>query len=155
MPITNQTRSKAPSRNGRPLSELASYTDAEMDALIDGCQRDFPEIAPEVAPAVQAPAAPALDLGQAAQTNVVQGAKNLKDETGPIYLYAALAPLFGDQVTSGSYRVYLSQLFHEAGNPTDPLERMIIEQLALAHHSIGRLHVKSASSKTAQEARAV
>src|SRR5262249_42206623 len=49
---------------------------------------------------------------------------------------------------------YLKQLFQEVGNPSDPLERMVIEQLALAHHCIGRLHVKSASSKTMHEATA-
>jgi hypothetical protein len=145
------------------LSELASYNERELDALIAACERDFPEIGKEVVPARHEPAAsspptPALDLGpdlqQSSQARIAQGAANLKDETGGCYLYGTLAPLFGTQVNNLAYRAYLKQLFQEVGNPSDPLERMIVEQLALAHHCIGRLHVKSASSKTVQEATA-
>ena len=36
-------------------------------------------------------------------------------------------------------------MLEDAGNPSDPIERTLIEQLALAHFSIGRLHMKACS----------
>src|SRR5262249_35201294 len=159
---TRRNKAQSPSSNGRPLSELASYNEQELDALIAACERDFPEIGNEPAPAHHGapalPPTPALDLGhelhQTAQAKIDQDATTLKDETDGCYLYGTLAPLFGTQINNLAYRAYLKQLFHEVGNPSDPLERMVIEQLALAHHCIGRLHVKSASSKTMHEATA-
>ena len=44
---------------------------------------------------------------------------------------------------SKAYKVYLEQLIEDAGSPTDPIERMLLEQLALAHFRIGQLHVKA------------
>ena len=43
---------------------------------------------------------------------------------------------------------YRDELLREMGNPTDPLERMLIEQLALAHVMTMQLHVNAALAKT-------
>ena len=40
---------------------------------------------------------------------------------------------------------YLRQLLRDAGDPADPIERMMIEQIALVHHKIGELYYRSAS----------
>ena len=50
-------------------------------------------------------------------------------------------------------RLYLLGVLEDAGNPTDPIERMLVEQICLAHHNIGRLHVKAASADHPEEAR--
>src|SRR5947209_1066733 len=85
---------------------------------------------------------------------VQQGAANLKELTGGTYLYGSLSPLFGNQVDNNSCCLYLDELLKQAGAPTDPVERMLLEQLTLAHHNIGRLHVKSSTSGSIQEASA-
>jgi hypothetical protein len=100
--------------------------------------------------------ASALTLGQPAQqtsqASLEQGVKNLKGEMAACYLFGSLAPLVGQQIDNGAYRLYLAELLREAGNPSDPVERMLIEQLALAHHNAGRLLVKAASSQSLREA---
>lgn len=75
-------------------------------------------------------------------------AHNLKHKTGASYLYAVAARIVGPDVSPESFVVYLDQLLAEGGHPTDPIERMLIEQIALAHHNIGRLYVRAASAET-------
>lgn len=48
---------------------------------------------------------------------------------------------------SRAYKVYLERLLQDAGNPTDPVERMMLEQLALAHFRIGQLQVSAGHAK--------
>lgn len=48
---------------------------------------------------------------------------------------------------SAAYKVYLERLLDDAGNPGDPVERMMLEQLALAHFRIGQLQVSAGKSK--------
>lgn len=47
-----------------------------------------------------------------------------------------------------AFRLYLGQLVEDAGNPTDPIERMLIEQLGLAHFRIALLQVGASEVKT-------
>jgi hypothetical protein len=42
-------------------------------------------------------------------------------------------------------------VLHEAGDPKDPVERMLVEQLILAHHELGRLQFLAAEAKGATE----
>jgi hypothetical protein len=49
--------------------------------------------------------------------------------------------------------VYVLRTLEAAGSPSDPIERMLIEQICLAHHNIGRLHVKAATADNPEEAR--
>ena len=42
-----------------------------------------------------------------------------------------------------SHRLYLKQLIREAGDPADPIERMMVEQIVLAHHKVGELYYRS------------
>ncbi|MFL5329218.1 MAG: hypothetical protein ACJ8C4_09900 [Gemmataceae bacterium] len=48
----------------------------------------------------------------------------------------------------GAYRIYLQQLIADAGNPTDPVEVMLLEQLALSHFRIGQLQVLANTCKS-------
>ena len=41
---------------------------------------------------------------------------------------------------TGAYRVYLAGVMHDLGDPKDPIERMLIEQLCLAHFRVAQLH---------------
>ena len=57
------------------------------------------------------------------------------------------------EVGPESYKHYLLKVLEDAGDPTDPIERMLIEQICLAHHNIGRLYIKAASAEHLEEAR--
>src|SRR5262245_45301212 len=47
-------------------------------------------------------------------------------------------------------KVYLERLLEEAGRPHDPVERMMLEQLAVAHFRIAQLHVGAGQAKGAE-----
>lgn len=44
------------------------------------------------------------------------------------------------QFEPAAYRVYLERLMADLGSPTDPVERMMAEQLCLAHFRTAQLH---------------
>ena len=46
-----------------------------------------------------------------------------------------------------AFNLYLHRVLEESGDPQDPIERMLVEQLCLAHHNIGRLHVQAAAAE--------
>jgi hypothetical protein len=74
----------------------------------------------------------------------------LRDHAMPGYLFACTS-LINKDMTPGGFKGYLDNLLAESGSPHDPIERMMIEQLALAHHNIGRLQVKSSAVDSHQE----
>ena len=41
---------------------------------------------------------------------------------------------------TGAYRVYLAGVMRDLGDPKDPIERMLVEQLCLAHFRVAQLH---------------
>jgi hypothetical protein len=66
-------------------------------------------------------------------------------------LFAAMmADAVGHEATFGSsaYRVFLERLIQDAGNPSDPVQRMMLEQLALAHFRIGQLQVQASHAES-------
>ena len=46
-----------------------------------------------------------------------------------------------------AFHEYIEQLFAEAGNPDDPVERMMLEQLALSHFRVGDLSILASNAK--------
>ncbi len=54
------------------------------------------------------------------------------------------------RIGPAGYQRYLEQLLLEAGSPSDPIERMMVEQLALAHFRVGQLHVGAAQAKSVE-----
>jgi hypothetical protein len=80
-----------------------------------------------------------------------QKATQLREVVPAAYVYGAAAGLFQDAIDLPSCQVYLQQLLQQAGNPSDPIARMILEQLAMAHHAIGRLHVRAATRTSLAE----
>ena len=46
-------------------------------------------------------------------------------------------------VRAPGYKVYRDQVLKAGGNPSDPLEAMMLEQATVAHHRILNLHVQS------------
>ena len=57
---------------------------------------------------------------------------------------AALSQIYGsDLLHATGARIYVNTIMEDAGRPTDPIERILIEQLLLAHHRLARLHVRA------------
>jgi hypothetical protein len=83
-----------------------------------------------------------------------QQAAILRDGAAAAYLYGATAAVLGRGVSLPGCQLYLGDLMREAGSPADPVEQMLLEQLALAHHAIGQLHVRAGASQTAEAAEA-
>ncbi|MGA2259129.1 MAG: hypothetical protein ABSG53_31035 [Thermoguttaceae bacterium] len=89
------------------------------------------------------PAAPTLE------EIIAQQAENLKDVTGASQMYIAVSSSIAPQISTAAFKIYRQKLLEQAGSPTDPIEIMLIEQIALAHFHIGRLHLKSCSTAQA------
>jgi hypothetical protein len=77
---------------------------------------------------------------------VAQVAANLKD--GPTIL-ALRAAGMGSNVPVEGWRLYLDDFVRRAGSPSDPVEKLMVEQLALAHNAICKLYVRAASADDA------
>lgn len=79
----------------------------------------------------------------------IQGhAHNLKHSIPAAYIYATISKICGETVSCEAFREYLNKIHEEAGQSSDPIERMLIEQITLAHHNIGRLTARAAAAST-------
>jgi hypothetical protein len=77
---------------------------------------------------------------------VGQVAAKLRD--GPVIL-ALHAVGMGRDLPIEAWRLYLDEFVRQAGNPSDPVEKLMVEQLALAHNAITKLYVRAASAEDA------
>lgn len=59
-----------------------------------------------------------------------------------------MADALGSPDRVEGFRIFLDNVLKDTGHPKDPIEAMIIEQLALAHFRIGLLHADAAKAKT-------
>jgi len=80
-------------------------------------------------------------------------AENLKRMSSGAHLYTSTSGSLGHQTPPTAFLRYMHNTIREAGAPQDPVERMLIEQITLAHHNIGRLHSSAAAAKTVDEAK--
>jgi hypothetical protein len=78
-------------------------------------------------------------------------ALHLRETATAMYLYGSSAGTF-PKVETAAFSRYVQKLREDAGDPADPVEQMLVEQLALAHHAVGRLHLKAATAETLNEA---
>jgi hypothetical protein len=54
------------------------------------------------------------------------------------------------QFSAAGFKVHLERTLADLGNPSDPVERMMIEQLVLAHFRVAQLHVDAGYCKGAE-----
>jgi len=116
----------------------------------DGDDEASPMIpTPAPSPAGRTPVSPPLQPDEEARPKALPAsehfAAHLHETSASAYLYCSMAQVFRE-IGPESYKTYLIKVLKDAGNPSDPIERMLIEQICLAHHNIGRLHIKAASA---------
>jgi hypothetical protein len=103
------------------------------------------------APATPSQASSSLEEQQAELVRLLGFAHNIKHMSGPAYLAATAGYVTGNKIPPEAFRVYLDRLLRDSGNPSDPIERMLIEQIALAHHAIGRHQTRAANAQSPNE----
>ena len=108
---------------------------------------------PEADPATPASGPPEADpTAGADRRRIIAGlAGNLRHVAAAAYLRATMAGTF--TLDGDAFRAYRDGLMRDAGDPADPIEVMLIEQLMLAHHNVGRLHMQAAAARDPEEAR--
>ena len=91
------------------------------------------------APTSQDPTPGGLDAARhAAAQRAAHQADVLREVAFPALMATALnLDKFFD---AGAYRVYLANVLRDLGDPADPVERMLIEQLCMAHFRVAQLH---------------
>jgi len=99
-----------------------------------------PQASPAEAAAQPQPAEPTVE------ELIAQQAVNLKDVAGASQMYIAVSASIAPHISTEAFKIYRQKLLEQSGSPTDPIEIMLIEQIALAHFHIGRLHLKSCST---------
>jgi hypothetical protein len=77
----------------------------------------------------------------------------LRDGAAAAFLYSTMTGFFLN-VDVASYKALRDRLIADCGDPDDPIEIMLIEQLMLAHFNTGRLHYRAATANQLDEARA-
>ena len=103
---------------------------------------------PEAGPATPASGPPpeANPTADDQRRRIIAGlAGNLRRVAGAAYLRGSMAGTF--TLDGDAFQAYRDRLVTDAGNPADPIEVMLLEQLMLAHHNVGRLHVQAAAAR--------
>jgi hypothetical protein len=75
-----------------------------------------------------------------------QQAGHLKETVPALFMYASVVPVFG-QIDERAYKIFRDRLLADCGSPKDPIETMVIEQLALAHLNFGLLQCRAANAR--------
>jgi hypothetical protein len=78
-------------------------------------------------------------------------AENLRTRGAAAYLHGTAAPILAPDFSVSCWKVYVDRFMREAGDPKDPIERLLVEQLLLAHDALGRLHVRAGSREGVEE----
>ena len=95
---------------------------------------------------------PPATMKPAAPPTAGHYATQLRETSGAAFLYATMSDLF-QQADTTAFKLFRDQLLADAGNPSDPIEIMMIEQIALAHMNVGWLQFRSATAGTADAAK--
>ncbi len=109
-------------------------------------------------PAWRRPAAPARDATGSRPPTADEAADHyaghLAETSASAFMYFSMAGagLFR-QTDALAYKRYRDRLLADCGSPTDPIEVMLVEQLALAHLNTGRLHHRAATADSLEAAR--
>lgn len=103
-------------------------------------------------PAAEAPP-PGLDAARhAAAQRIAHQANALREGAFPALMATAVG--LDRYFDTAAYRVYLGRVLKDLGDPADPIERMLIEQLCLAHFRTAQLHAGAGQAQGAEAVKA-
>jgi hypothetical protein len=107
---------------------------------------------PATADAAQAAPPPGLDEARhATEQRAARQANVLRELVFPASMATALK--LDSLLGPAGYKFFCDRLLQDAGNPTDPIEIMMLQQLALAHFRIGQLHASAGDARSVEEAK--
>jgi hypothetical protein len=118
-----------------------------MIAGEDGQTRDEPDRPAVEARDADSDASPGTAVGPSDRF-----AANLAETSGAMFMYASMNGVFRG-ADALAFKKYRDTLIAVCGSPHDPVEVMLIEQLALAHLNTGRLHFRAANAESLDGAR--
>jgi hypothetical protein len=75
----------------------------------------------------------------------------LQELSGAAFLLGAAGKLFGPDFDLFTFKEYLATFLKDAEATADPVERMMLEQMALSHYAIGGLHVRGSACERPDE----
>jgi hypothetical protein len=78
-------------------------------------------------------------------------AGHLKESALALFLNGSLAGAL-PQVDLTAYKLYRDRFLADCGNPTDPVEIVLVEQVVMAHLITGHLQVRGANAKSIESA---
>jgi hypothetical protein len=122
---------------------LASLPHDYIQATEEALRQDALHLAADEPANASTPNAPPPPAAEKAQ--------RLRDFGPAAYLYGASAPLLGEAIDVETWKLYLNGFLQELGSPADPVAQLMIQQLALAHFALGRLHVRASTRILPQE----
>jgi hypothetical protein len=135
----------ASSRPGSPQP----HTQKEKAAKSDASSATPPRPGPSEESKPSSEPAAGLDAAQhAAAQRAAHQADGLRTCVIPAMMASAFPALA--KFSPAAFKVHLEQTLADLGNPTDPVERMLIEQLVLAHFRVAQLHVDAGYCKGAE-----
>jgi hypothetical protein len=70
------------------------------------------------------------------------------------YLAGSATPALPQRIPAESFQAYLDKLLQDAGAAKDPIEKILVEQVAMAHHNIGRLYLSAARNESLEQVQA-
>jgi hypothetical protein len=73
--------------------------------------------------------------------------------SAPAYIAGSAAEVLQRHLPPDAFREYMEKVLKDAGETSDPVEKMILEQITLAHHNIGRLFIRSAQDESPAQAK--
>jgi len=77
-------------------------------------------------------------------------AHNLQYRSAGLYLRASTSHLMGRHKPAEPFVGLVNQLLAQSGSPADPVERMLIEQVAMANFVIGELYARAAAADSVE-----
>jgi hypothetical protein len=129
-----------------------------------GTQPFAPAVPRAVSPQLAEPPATAVSSPPAASPQVAEtltpvipeqpdrdpDERTLTEAAGPIYLFASSQQTLKTSCQPEGFLSYRERFLGGCGNPGDPVEVLLIENLMLAYHNIGRLLVLSADTRESE-----
>ena len=74
-------------------------------------------------------------------------AAQLRECVARLFMFASMTKAF-KHFDAAAFKLFRDRLLADCGSPADPIEIMMIEQLALAHFNAGLLHRRAANSSS-------